>query len=126
MIHLYIILAVLVATVIEWRRIKAVKGRWFNVPKWVTVMIAISLNAIVFWICGIDDWYFIIGEMIFVRGAIYDPLLNRLRGLKWDYVSQSTNSWLDQLERKIGLHFAAQRILYGLLALLFIILTYVN
>lgn len=32
-----------------------------------------------------------------VRGLIYNPLLNLLRGLKFDYYSKTTNSIIDQL-----------------------------
>lgn len=122
MIHISIIIAVLLAAFIEGCRIEAVKGRWSNVPKWVTWLIGAALFGVVLWIFNPDKWYFIVPEMACLRGLLYDPLLNRLRGLKWDYVSERTNSWLDRLEAKIGLHFTAQRILYGLLALLFILL----
>lgn len=125
MIHVYVILAVLLSAFIEGLRIEAVKGQWLNVPKWVSVLIAAALNGVIFWICGFEKWYYVIPEMIFVRGAIYDPVLNRLRGLKWNYISERTNSLLDRLEAKIGLHFWPQRILYGILALTFIILYYV-
>lgn len=122
MIHIATISAVFLSAFIESLRIKAVKGRWLNVPKWVTMAIGAALFAVVLWIFGFKQWYFIIPEMIFSRAALYDPILNRLRGLKWDYVSVSTNSWLDKLEAKIGLHFASQRILYGVLAIIFLIL----
>jgi hypothetical protein len=122
MIHLAIITAVTLSAFVEWRRIEAVKGKWLNVPKWVSVLIGAGLFAVVFWIFGLKEWYFILPEMAFVRGLLYDPVLNRLRGLKWNYVSERTNSWLDRLEAKIGLHFTAQRVCYGLLALTFLIL----
>lgn len=122
MIHLAVITAVIFSAFIEWRRIEAVKGRWLNIPKWVSWLIGAGLFAVVFWIFKPDQWYYIVPEMAFMRGLLYDPVLNKLRGLKWDYVSERTNSWLDQLERRIGLHFTAQRFLYGLLALIFILL----
>ena len=122
MIHLSILIAIFLSAFIEGIRIEAKKGHWLNVPKWVTWLIGAGLFAVVFWIFGFKEWYFIIPEMLFLRGLLYDPVLNRLRGLKWNYVSTSTNSWLDKLEAKIGLHFTAQRVLYGILALLFIIL----
>lgn len=122
MIHIAIITAVIFSAFIEWRRIEAVKGQWLNVPKWVSVLIGVGLFAVVFWIFKPEEWYYIIPEMAFMRGLLYDPALNKLRGLKWDYVSERTNSWLDRIEAKIGLHFTAQRTLYGLLALTFILL----
>ena len=123
MIHLAIILAIFISAFIEGCRIEAVKGRWINVPKWVTWLIGAALFGVVLWIFKPDKWYFIVPEMAFLRGLLYDPILNRLRGLKWDYVSERTNSWMDRLEAKIGLHFVAQRILYGILALIFILCT---
>lgn len=122
MIHLAIITAVILSAVIEWRRIEAVKGRLLNIPKWVSWLIGAGLFAFVFLIFKPAQWYYIIPEMAFMRGLLYDPVLNKLRGLKWDYVSVKTNSWQDKLEAKIGLHFTAQRILYGLLALTFLLL----
>jgi hypothetical protein len=122
MIHLYIVLSVLLAAFFDWLRIQAVKGEWVNVPKWVTYLIAIVLNGVVFWICGFREWYFVIPEMIFVRATLYDPTLNLMRGEKWNYVSMHTNSYLDQLERRIGLHFTAQRVCYGFISLVLILL----
>lgn len=123
MIHFAILLAVFLSAHIESWRIKAVKGRWINVPKWVTNSIGFALFAVIPWIFGsLKNSYFLIPEMLFVRATFYDPFLNKLRGLKWDYVSLSTNSWLDKLEAKIGLHFVAQRICYSILALIFLIL----
>jgi hypothetical protein len=123
MIHLANITAVFLSALIESWRIKAVKGRWLNVPKWVSLLIGAGLFAMVLWLFhGSKSMAMVIPEMIFTRAALYDPFLNKLRALKWDYVSNSTNSWLDRLEAKIGLHFVAQRALYGLIALLFLIL----
>lgn len=122
MIHLAIITAVTLSAFIEGIRIEGVKGKVFNVKKWVSVLIGAALFGVVLLIFGLNKWYFILPEMLFLRATLYDPVLNRLRGLKWDYVSTSTNSWLDRLEAKIGLHFVAQRWLYGLLSLTFIIL----
>lgn len=122
MIHISIILAVLLSAFIEGIRIEAAKGKVLNIPKWVSVLIGAGLFAVVFWIFNPLQWYYILPEMAFMRGLLYDPVLNRLRGLKWNYVSPKTNSMLDRLEAKIGLHFTAQRILYGILALIFLIL----
>lgn len=122
MIHISIILAVLLSAFIEGIRIEAAKGKVLNIPKWVSVLIGAALFAVVFWIFKPLQWYYIVPEMFFMRGLLYDPVLNRLRGLKWNYVSPKTNSLLDRLEAKIGLHFTAQRILYGVLALIFLIL----
>ncbi len=117
MIHIAIIAAVFLSALIESWRIKVVKGRWLNVPKWVSNLIGAGLFVLIYFIFGnINNWL-IVGEMIFTRAALYDPFLNKLRGLKWDYVSECTNSWLDKLAAKIGLHFVAQRGLYGLLAI---------
>ncbi len=122
MIHLAIITAVFLSAFIEGIRIEGVKGKVFNVKKWVSVLIGAALFGVVLLIFGLNKWYFILPEMLFLRATLYDPVLNRLRGLKWDYVSTSTNSLLDRLEAKIGLHFVAQRVFYGLLSLTFIIL----
>ena len=132
MIHFTIITAVILSAFIEWRRIEAVKGRWLNVPKWVSWLFGAGLFAVVFWIFKPSEWYYIIPEMAFMRGLLYDPVLNKLRGLKWDYVSVKTNSWQDRIEAvvkafvkrrfKIELTFLSERILYGLLALTFLLL----
>lgn len=122
MIHVSIILAVLISAFIEGCRIEAVKGQWVNIPKFWTYIVQSVLFGIVLWIFKPYEWYFIIPEMACIRGLLYDPVLNRLRGLKWDYVSERTNSWMDRLEAKIGLHFTAQRVLYGILALILLIL----
>ncbi len=122
MIHLAIITAVILSAFIEGIRIEGVKGKVFNVKKWVSVLIGAALYLLILEIFGYTRWYFILPEMLFLRATLYDPVLNRLRGLKWDYVSISTNSLLDRLEAKIGLHFVAQRVSYGLLSLTFIIL----
>lgn len=122
MIHISIILAVLLSAFIEGIRIEAAKGKVLNIPKWVSILIGAGLFAVVFWIFKPLEWYYIVPEMAFMRGLLYEPVLNRLRGLKWNYVSERTNSLLDRLEAKIGLHFTAQRILYGLLALIFLII----
>jgi hypothetical protein len=122
LIHIAIIAAIFLSDLIENWRINAVKGRWVNVPKWASNLIGAALFGIVIWIFGFKQWYYILPEMLFIRAALYDPFLNKLRGLKWDYVSERTNSWLDKIEAKIGLHFVAQRISYGILALIFLIL----
>ena len=122
MIHLAIITAVILSAFIEGIRIEGVKGKVFNVKKWVSVLIGAALFGVVLLIFGLNKLYFILPEMIFLRATLYDPVLNRLRGLKWDYVSTSTNSWLDRLEAKIGLHFVAQRVLYGIISLVLILL----
>ena len=145
MIHIAIIAAVFLSALVESWRIKAVKGRWVNVPKWVTNSIGAALFGVILFVFNkIDfqrewpfillktEWYYIIPDMFFLRAALYDPFLNELRGLKWDYISISTNSWLDRIEAnfkayikrrfKIELHFIAERVFYWLLALIFLIL----
>jgi hypothetical protein len=122
MIHLAIITAVFLSAFIEGIRIEGVKGKVFNVKKWVSVLIGAALFGVVLLIFGLNKWYFILPEMLFLRATLYDPVLNRLRGLKWAYVSTSTNSWLDRLEAKIGLHFVAQRVLYGIISTILILL----
>src|SRR5688572_16619320 len=101
MIHLAIIIAVILSAFIEGIRIEGVKGKVFNVKKWVSVLIGAGLFGVVLLIFGLNKWYFILPEMLFLRATLYDPVLNRLRGLKWDYISTSTNSWLDRLEADI-------------------------
>jgi len=132
LIHFATITAVFLSAWVELARINQVKGRWLNVPKWVSVLIGAVLFGVVLLIYGLNNWYFILPEMLFVRATFYDPFLNKLRGLKWDYISPKTNSWLDDIEAKVKayfkrrfnkeLNFMAERIFYGILALIFLIL----
>ncbi len=122
MIHLAIIAAVCLSAFIEGIRIEGVKGKVFNVKKWVSVLIGAALYLLILEIFGYTRWYFILPEMLFIRATLYDPVLNKLRGLKWTYISGSTNSLLDRLEAKIGLHFVAQRVLYSIISVLLILI----
>lgn len=124
MIHLSLTIAVILSAYIEWIRIKAVLGRWLNVPKWVSVTIGAALFFIVLWI--FNEWsagnWWLAFEYACIRGFLYDPFLNRFRGLKLDYQSDKTNSWMDNLQARLGISFTLERILFALAAIGFLIL----
>ena len=124
MIHIALIIAVILSAYVEWIRIKAVLNRWLNVPKWVSVTIGAALFFIalgIFKQWSVGNWWLAL-EYACLRGFLYDPFLNRFRGLKLDYESDKTNSWVDKLQARLGISFTLERILFALAAIGFLIL----
>jgi hypothetical protein len=102
MILLYPILSAILSTCIEWLRIRLSYGKVSNVNKLWTytigvILFAASLSLSVDYYDDISPLYVLCYAMHFasVRGVIYDPLLNLLRGLPIDYKSETTNSIID-------------------------------
>lgn len=117
----------IIVTIIEAIRIRLSWGKVSNVNKLVTWTIAILFYGVYLAIIYRDRYYtldnpleVVIDSLYYVlwRGALYDPLLNLLTGRKIDYVSETTNSIQDRIEKKLGITFWTQR----LICLLFIIL----
>jgi len=100
----YPILSGIIAAFIEWVRIKLSFGRVSNVNKLWTytigvIFFAASLSLSVNYYDDISPLYVLCYALHFasVRGVIYDPLLNLLRGLPIDYKSKTTNSVIDAM-----------------------------
>jgi hypothetical protein len=98
-----IISAVLCAG-IEYLRIKLAHGKVYNINKLWTINIGvvffvISLASSVSYYDDImpDDVLFYILYYVGCRGLIYDVVLNLLRGLKYNYISHTTNSLIDRI-----------------------------
>ena len=121
---IYPIFAAIISAIIEAIRINLSKGTVDNINKLWTYTIGFCM----FGAClalSVDYYDEIWPQDVlcytiyfaFVRGVIYDPLLNSLRGLKIDYKSNTTNSIID---RKIGnrVNFWVLRIIYLAIALI--------
>lgn len=122
MFAIYTIIANLIAVCIESIRIKSAFGKVANINKFVTYTIGYIMFGLTLAFTYADYYYYtpnvwqiLLFALFFisVRGVIYDPILNLLTGKKIDYVSTSTNSIIDQIER-LGLKwsFYTQRIVY--------------
>jgi hypothetical protein len=128
MFAIYTILANLIAVCIESIRIKSAFGKVANINKFVTYTIGYITFGLTLAFTYADYYYYtpnvwqiLLFALFFisVRGVIYDPILNLLTGKKIDYVSTSTNSIIDQLER-LGLKwsFYTERIFYLVISVL--------
>lgn len=125
----YLILATAICALIDALRIKAVKGEVVNINKRYTVLFGELFCIVgVFIYCShphISFLQFIINTLIFcllfvsVRGVFYDAILNKMRGLKIDYESETTNSEIDHIETDAKLGFWTQRIIYLLASIVF-------
>jgi hypothetical protein len=104
----------LILAFIESIRIKVVHGKVLNVKKVWSVAGAIAAFIITVAIFSQWDWYVLCLAFacIGVRGIFYDPALNLFRGEYIDYESQSTNSKADKAERRNGVNFWQQRLIY--------------
>jgi hypothetical protein len=118
------IFAVIISALIEALRIYLSKGVVYNINKLWTY----TIGMVLFFTClGLSVDYYdeimpldVMCYIIYfasVRGVIYDPLLNTLRGLEVDYKSKSTNSIID---RAVGnrVNFWVLRIIYFVIALI--------
>ena len=117
-------LSAILAAFIEWLRIANKLGKVANVSKFVSVNI-----AVVFFIVCLAlsvDYYSVVnpGDVLVYalyyigcRGLLYDVCLNLFRGLPFDYFSNSTNSFTDNLSRNFGGFWALR-----LLSILFVVI----
>jgi hypothetical protein len=121
---IYPIFASLITVVIEAIRIYLSKGFTANINKLWTY----TIGVLFFGVClalsvGYYDEIWPLDVMCYmvyfasVRGVLYDPLLNVLRGLSVDYTSKTTNSIID---RAVGnrVNFLVLRIIYLGIALI--------
>jgi hypothetical protein len=127
MFIVYTILAVILSSVIEAGRIKLAYGKTQNVNKVVSVTIGAALFGVCLALIYGGDYYYtpdffeILIYSIFyvsVRGILYDPILNLLRGKEINYTSLTTNSLTDFIER-VGFNwdFWNERLVYTLVGL---------
>lgn len=99
---IYPIFAAIITAIIEAIRIYLSRGFLSNVNKLWTYTIGILFFGLCLAlsvgyyddILPLDVAFYMI-YFASVRGVIYDPLLNVLRGLKIDYTSKTTNSIID-------------------------------
>ena len=98
------IISAILCAVIEYIRIKVAHGKVANISKFLSVTIAF----VFFGFClalSVDYYDYILPHHVlfyglyFVgcRGLIYDVVLNLLRGLKYNYISNTTNSLIDRI-----------------------------
>lgn len=122
---IYCIFAAIISALIEALRIKLSKSEVVNISKLWTYTIGFCMFGICLALS--IDYYDEIYPLevacyaiyfASVRGVIYDPLLNVLRGLSVDYTSKSTNSIID---RTIGskINFWMLRGIYLLISFIF-------
>jgi hypothetical protein len=121
----------LIVTIIEAGRIRRSWGKTPNIDKWVTYLIGIASFVLYLSIIYYGRYYtlqnpleVVLDSSYFIlwRGLIYDPILNVLTGRKIDYVSKTTNSIQDRIERLLGISFWTQRSICALLIILVIYL----
>ena len=89
-------LLVLLTAVIEWQRIKAVHGKVVNINKRYTDWIAFAAGAVAYFMCKplpVENVALLFAGF---RAFFYSPVLNVLRGKGMFYVSETTNSIIDQ------------------------------
>jgi hypothetical protein len=128
MFVLYTVIAVIVSVLIEAARIKITYGKVANINKVVTFTVGALLFGINLALIYKDSYYntpgvfeiAILGTFYAaVRGVLYDPIFNILRGKSINYRSTTTNSIVDFIER-VGLKwgFWTERFIYLLIAVL--------
>jgi uncharacterized membrane protein (DUF2068 family) len=102
MILLYPIISAIVCALIDSIRIRVSHGRLINIGKTITfivgaILYGVSLALSVDYYDEIGLWHVLIFGIYYasIRGIIYDPVLNVLRGLNISYKSKTTNSQID-------------------------------
>lgn len=122
---IYPLLFAILAAFIEWLRIRSVHGRVANVSKFISVNIAVvlfigCLALSIDYYDEVNPGHVLVYGLYYIgcRGLIYDVCLNAFRGLPFDYFSETTNSFTDNLSRKFG-GFWALRAVSLLLSLIF-------
>ena len=124
MTFIYCIFAAIISALIEGLRIKLSKGKVDNINKLWTYTIGFCMFGVCLALSvGYYDEIWPLDVMCYaiyfasVRGVVYDPLLNVLRGLSVDYTSKTTNSIID---RVVGnrVNFWVLRIIYLAFALI--------
>ena len=124
MTFIYCIFAAIISALIEALRIKLSKGKVDNINKLWTYTIGFCMFGVCLALSvGYYDEIWPLDVACYaiyfasVRGVVYDPLLNVLRGLSVGYTSKTTNSIID---RTVGnrVNFWVLRIIYLAFALI--------
>jgi hypothetical protein len=127
----YSVISAVICAFIDYMRIRTTEGTVLNISKSWTVFYGGLLCFVGYCIFNNNPQTFlefIIGFITYcisfasIRGVIYDPSLNLMRGKKIDYESNTTNSKIDHKEVNLSLTFWKQRALYLILAIIFTIL----
>jgi hypothetical protein len=128
---LYSVISTILCALIDRMRIGMTEGTTLNISKSWTVFYGGLLCFVGYCIFHNNPQTFvefIIGLITYcisfaaIRGVVYDPSLNLMRGKKIDYESTTTNSKLDKKEIDLNLTFWKQRASYLILAVIFTIL----
>lgn len=108
---LYYALATLVLVLIDRIRIRfATAQKKQNIRKWISWSLSIlAAMPCAYW-ADFPALFPMTMAAIGVRYTLYDPALNLSRGLKWNYVSKTTNSITDRAERGIRFPFWLERV----------------
>ena len=124
-ILLYSLYTILSAKV-ESIRIKKTFGKVTNIKHIISAGIAVFGFLLIILIMGVKSiiTLIIFGLMcVLIRGVLYDPFLNKFRGLEEDYESPTTTSSTDKKESLFNWGFWKQRRIY-LYSLIIITLIY--
>lgn len=125
---IYLLLTILLAYT-DNVRIKFTFGRVDNIDKKISWVLGIMFAILTYlychdWVVVISwDWLFFF-EAIAIRGIFYDPALNLFRRKKIDYRSKTTNSKTDKKEWALFKSFWHEKITYGIIEIIFIIISY--
>lgn len=117
-------LSAILAAFIEWLRIANKRGKVANVSKFISVNIAViffivCLALSVDYYSEVNPGDVLVYALYYIgcRGLLYDVCLNLFRGLPFDYFSETTNSFTDNLSRNFGGFWALR-----LLSILFVVI----
>lgn len=122
-ITLFIILNLILAKV-DAKKILANKPINHTMNAWwyaVAIIIAGALSELVFHFNWIEQISLLL-SLLLTRKVVFDISLSLFRKLKWDYISQTTTSKVDQFENKIFKSGTVKYLFYGALLLANIIL----
>lgn len=122
-ITIFIILNLILAK-IDAKKILAQKPINHSMNAWVYMVTIVgtgALSELVFHFNWIEQISLLL-SLLLTRKVVFDISLSLFRGLKWDYISQTTTSKIDQFENKIFKSGTVKYFFYGTLLLANIIL----
>lgn len=106
---LFIVSMILLHVIIDANLI----SRKIRIIHWLESLIFAGLCAGYCLITG-ESWEWMVLLAITLRMALFDVLLNWCRFLPFDY--EGNNSWVDKIERKLGVPIKIFRFIYFLIA----------
>lgn len=128
-IRLAYLLPTILLAYVDKSRIKSTFGEVQNIDKKFSWSLGVIVAILIYlychdWDCTVSwDWLFFF-EAIAIRGIFYDPALNLFRRKKIDYRSKTTNSKTDKKEWVLFKSFWHEKIAYGIIEIIFIIISY--